>query len=103
EVARICYSLWAFWSIRGHLREGKAWVDRALRHGDALSASARARLLFVGAGMIYLRGHYDDAAAMLEEGAGLARQALDQHTLASILSMWGFVAAYQGHLEQGAG
>jgi predicted ATPase/DNA-binding XRE family transcriptional regulator len=102
EVARICYSLWAFWSIRGHLREGTTWVDRALEQPGRLSALARARLLFVGAGMIYLRGRYDDASTMLEEGAGLARGAGDQQTLASILAMWCFVAIYQRDLERGS-
>jgi tetratricopeptide (TPR) repeat protein len=102
EVGRICYSLWAFWSIRGHLREAQRWVERALRHEALSSASARAMLLFVGAGMIYLRGRYDDASGMLEEGARQARQAQDWQTLASILSMWGFVCLYQGDLERGA-
>src|SRR5690606_40623926 len=38
---RFAGSLWRFWEIRGHIQEGRAWLDRALQRRDEVPPYSR--------------------------------------------------------------
>ena len=60
-VARLAYSLYVFWWIRGYHTEGRRWAEAALASGSGLSREERARALFVSGAMRMAQG--DHAAA----------------------------------------
>jgi predicted ATPase/DNA-binding XRE family transcriptional regulator len=97
DMADMCFVLWLFWLIRGHLREGLVFAEEALAHHGSLSAAGRAKLLFTAGAMLWGRGRYQESAASLDEAVRLARQAGDPRTLALTLNLRGWVAAIQGH------
>src|SRR5712691_8358087 len=46
KALRLSEALWWFWSVRGHLREGRQWLEKALTRSDGVAPSpaAKARL-----------------------------------------------------------
>lgn len=105
---RLVGALERFWLARGHLREGRAWVERLLglavepEVGSGSMGAAdteatvptrvRARALIAG-GIVAFR-QADSAAAVpwLEEGAALARAAGDPRTTVTAVNALGFLA-----------
>jgi predicted ATPase/transcriptional regulator with XRE-family HTH domain len=68
---RLAGALLMFWSRRGHMSEGHAWLSRALVSQNAPSAgTARAKALYV-AGTLAQRQGSNTAKALLEESAGV--------------------------------
>lgn len=96
DVADMCFALWPFWLIRGHLRESQVFADGALARRGSLSAVGRAKLLFTVGAMLYPRGRYDESADSLDEAVRLAREAGDPPMLAKTLALRGHIAAIQG-------
>jgi predicted ATPase/transcriptional regulator with XRE-family HTH domain len=109
---RLVGALGRFWLARGHLREGRAWVEALLRLAAtpevgselegaadtilAVPARVRARALIAG-GSLALR-QADSAAAVLwmEEGAALARVADDPRTTITAVNALGILARLPG-------
>jgi predicted ATPase len=75
EVAlRISAALWMFWYMRGHVSEGRRWLNRALAVADRAATRARAKALD-GAG--YLAGEQgadEEALVLLRESLACARE-----------------------------
>ena len=67
---RVASALMWFWFIRGHLREGRAWLEGALADGEDASPSLRARALFAVSGLAF--GQHDFHAALAFAEASLA-------------------------------
>jgi predicted ATPase/class 3 adenylate cyclase len=55
DAARIVHALWRFWQIRGYLREGRSWAERALAVPGA-SPTRRLRALEATGGLVYWMG-----------------------------------------------
>lgn len=95
-------NLFWFWFVRGHLREGSAWLERALTgsEGASASASARARALeALGAMMIFL-GEFDRGLGFHGQALALFREAGDERHTAFVLNAIGLAAQFQGdHLK----
>ena len=103
ELADMCVALYLFWLIRDHFVEGEGWANKALEHDHgSLGAGASAKLLLVGAGTLYARGRYDEAAVKYDRAAKFARGSGDSQILAWVILMRGYIAVWQGHPE-GAG
>ena len=65
---RLTGALGAFWRVRGHLSEGRAWLDRALAGGTAGGGGAlRAKALQEAGTLAWCQGDYGAATALLEE------------------------------------
>src|SRR5918995_1721969 len=77
-VARIGWSLWLFWWMHGHFTEGRRWMEEALSKGSAMSASFRAKALFVAGTMGDGQTHRRSAEPLLEESVGLFKQLGDR-------------------------
>ena len=90
-AVRLAGALWRFWWIRGHLGEGRRWLEAVLA-GDRRRMAAEVRALN-GAGILSrTQGAYGPARRFLEEGAALARDIGDQEGLALSLINLGIVA-----------
>jgi predicted ATPase/DNA-binding XRE family transcriptional regulator len=95
EASDIVWSLWLFWTIRGHAAEGLGWYEQILnRHPLPPVVESRA---LVGAGtMRYTRGELVRARTGLTRAVTLARDAGDFRILAG-------AALVLGHVELAAG
>jgi predicted ATPase/DNA-binding CsgD family transcriptional regulator len=99
--ARLAGALWLFWWLRGHLDEGRRWLDRVLAlpsRTDATpserSGRARARL---GAGN--LAGYQfdlDSAVRHVEDAVALSQSAGDDRSASQALQLLALCRAYQG-------
>src|SRR5918993_381173 len=75
---RIGAALFWFWYYRGHLTEGRDWIERALATGASASPDVRARVLNWSSAFAWERADYATAALRSEEALALARSAGDQ-------------------------
>jgi non-specific serine/threonine protein kinase len=90
--------LWRFWSIRGHLADGRAWLTALLERDRATGPPSAARSLALSsAGWMALeQGDIADALALSEEGLAIARACEDPALEAEHLSQIGHAARQQG-------
>ena len=72
----------SFWFVRGHLGEGRAWLQRALDLPGVVAPSARAKALAVLSMTATFQHDFHCAAAAADEAAELAEAAEDQPSLA---------------------
>jgi predicted ATPase/class 3 adenylate cyclase len=71
---RLAAGLWRFWEIRGHVVEGRSWLERLLTASSDAPLAVRSSAL-TGAGVLaYLQGDYDAAFSFHEESLILHRQ-----------------------------
>ncbi len=90
-------ALWRFWWIRGHLAEGRWWLEGLLGRGGG-SAAVRARALNGAGNLAWSQGDYAKATAWYEESIILWRQVDDGVGIARALSNLGMVLHEQGDL-----
>jgi len=90
-------ALWRFWWIRGHLAEGRRWLEGLLGRGGG-SAAVRARALNGGGNLAWGQGDYARATAWYEESLVFWRQVGDAAGIARALNNLGMVLHEQGDL-----
>jgi predicted ATPase/DNA-binding CsgD family transcriptional regulator len=102
EAARLGWSLWLFWGIRTHLAEGRQSMERALsaRGSIVMSASARAKALFVAGMMSNYQGDHLSAEPLVQESLRLFKDLEDKLGTAYALSNTGYVALGQGRYQR---
>jgi predicted ATPase/DNA-binding SARP family transcriptional activator len=97
---RIAAALWEYWWVRGHLAEGRGWLDVALARSRNTPPELRARALHAAGSLATRQGDYGSAAALFEQSLALWEELDDAAgTARSLLSM-GTVAAEQGDQER---
>ena len=93
---RIAGALVRFWYVRGHLSEGRRWLEQGLaKAGDGVAVSARAKAL-VGLGLVVdaQGGDYEKATGLYERGLALYRELGDSEGIANGLWHLGYMVAY---------
>ncbi len=99
---RLTGALWWFWYVRGYVREGREWLEKALAESGEAPASARAKSI-CAAGLLALRqSDYGRATQLAGESAVLCRTLGDTPGLAFSLGILGLVADHQGNYERAA-
>jgi predicted ATPase len=89
---RLTGALRIFWRVRGHLSEGRRWLEAALAGGEEAAARPRAKALY-GASVLALRqGDYEPAKAWAQESLALCRELGDAGGAGRALQMLGSVA-----------
>lgn len=96
EGARIASSLWRFWYSRGHIVEGRRWIERALAADVESTPSLELRLLKAGAIVDDLLGNVDGMAAKTERRLALAESQGDEREAAACLNNLGLLAWSRG-------
>jgi predicted ATPase/DNA-binding NarL/FixJ family response regulator/DNA-binding XRE family transcriptional regulator len=92
-------ALWRFWYIRGHLGEGRRWLEAALATGEGSGASLIRATVLTGAGVLaHYQGEYGRAAALCGESLALAREVGDKAALGAALHGLAIVARSGGNL-----
>lgn len=94
---RLVGTLWRFWYARGHLSEGRRWLEAALaRPGHEPAVSDRGQALLGAGAVAQAQGDRERARVLLEEGLALFRQDADRSGMATALNMLGLVARDTG-------
>jgi non-specific serine/threonine protein kinase len=81
---QLAQALWRFWYIRGHLREGRRWLERTLATGAGRKTVARVRALNGLGALVCVAGDLERALELQNASLSLARELADR---------WGVAAA----------
>ncbi len=107
---RLAAALWRFWWRRGHLTEGREWLEKLLaavspknkRNAIAVDRDTHARALN-GAGMLaYVQDDHKQATAFFGHSLVLHREVGDTQGIAKSLNNLGNIALDQGNYEHAA-
>jgi predicted ATPase/serine/threonine protein kinase len=83
-----------FWWARGHLSEGRMWLEQFLvaQQDAPVLASVRAKGLYEAGVLAHMQGDYDHARARLEESRALYQELKYKQGVASSLNILGLLA-----------
>jgi hypothetical protein len=101
EVAlRLAGALAPFWEIAGHLREGRAWLERVLARGEGVSGAILAKALAGASALAWAQGDPQRAEALGERALRLYRELDDGRGIVEVASnVLVFGAFYRGEME----
>jgi predicted ATPase len=101
---RLVGSLWRFWEVRGHLSEGRGWLERALASVPADEGitrnEARAKALQGAGALAQRQGDFVRSAACFEEALAARRMLNDRRGVAAGLINLAGVAHMQGDFQR---
>src|SRR4029079_12210738 len=95
---RIATALHRFWQMRGHLSEGRRWME-ALLPSVPEPVRVRARALHAAGYMAFLQGDRPAGQALLAESATISRRLGDKMGLAYANYLLGVAMAFGGDPE----
>ncbi|HKP51144.1 MAG TPA: NB-ARC domain-containing protein [Chloroflexia bacterium] len=98
---RIGIALCRFWHIRGHMGEGRRWMEALLSRTEGRT-KLRANALHATGYMTFLLGDLPVARRFLEESVSIAQEIGDDITLAYPLFMLGAVTGFGGDPAEGS-
>jgi predicted ATPase len=93
---RLASILTPFWQVRGYLREGYDWIERALAKGASADPAVRAAALFGLGRLAFDLGDYARAREWFEASLTLRRRLGNRRDVAESLTNLGFAVAAQG-------
>lgn len=97
-LSRLAGPLWMFWWMRGHLTEGRAWLEQALeREGDV---AFRIKVLRGAGSLAFYQCDYPRARARWEELLTLATAGGDHPTALFVLGRLAYLASNNGEYER---
>jgi predicted ATPase/DNA-binding CsgD family transcriptional regulator len=95
-LARMAAALWRFWHVRGHLSEGRHWLDTAVAQSEEAPSALRVRVLCGAGWMANVQGSPAQAELFFHGGLTLARELGDTRGVAMALSGIGRAAHLRG-------
>ncbi len=98
---RVVAELYPFWNFRGHLSEGRRWLEEALA-ADAVTTATRIDGLLAVAGLAALQGDNSAARSLSEHALELARSHRYAFGEARALFLLGISAEWRGDLDLAA-
>lgn len=99
---QLATTMGSFWIFRGHYREGRGWLERALARADPAPMALRAGALIRAGWLANLQGDSDAAERMLSDGLGVARAVAAQWVEALALLGLGMMELQRGAYERAA-
>ncbi|MFN2383732.1 MAG: tetratricopeptide repeat protein, partial [Gemmatimonadota bacterium] len=101
-AVRLAAALWTFWWMRGHLTEGRRWLQRALTMETAADVPGRARALLGAGALASCQGDHVAAIRWMEESLSVYRQAGEMSGVALALQNLGLACRAQGDVTRTA-
>jgi len=98
-AVRLGWALWIYLWIRGHLDDGRRWMQAAIEFED-LSDELRAKALFVIGDMLFGQNEFDAAVPALRDSIRLFRRTEHAEGLALSLNVLGYIALYRHEYER---
>jgi tetratricopeptide (TPR) repeat protein len=99
QALRLCVALMAFWEIRGYIREGLAFMERALAIGKDAAPSVRAQALHYAGFLALMLDDNTRAEEFLRESQLLFRDSGDKFGMANILRLQGNLAMTKNNFK----
>jgi non-specific serine/threonine protein kinase len=96
SATQLASALGRFWMARGHLAEGRMWLESTLHMSDTEASPLRAKNASAAGGIAHLQGDLDAARAHHEEALKLCRAIGMAQGVASSLSNLGALASMRG-------
>jgi predicted ATPase/class 3 adenylate cyclase len=94
-------ALWRFWQQRGHLSEGRRWIDEVLAEpGGARPTAARAKALTGGGGIAWWQIDHPAAQRYYGDALAIERELGDPSRLAEALYNQSFALGAAGDVEE---
>jgi predicted ATPase/DNA-binding CsgD family transcriptional regulator len=97
RLLRLSAALYWFWSVRGHLGEGRSWLQRALANSEGATKAARAKVLHAAGALAYNEDEHEQSKLLCEESLALCREIGDAHGCAQSLYWLGQSACWTQH------
>jgi predicted ATPase/DNA-binding XRE family transcriptional regulator len=101
---RLAVGLGNFWQIRGHLSEGRRWIEESLaqmlRKGGEPDARLRGRALNASGFLALIQGDTNQARALLEQSLALSERRNDRDGIARSLNNLGVLATSLGEYDR---
>jgi predicted ATPase/DNA-binding CsgD family transcriptional regulator/Tfp pilus assembly protein PilF len=97
---RIGGHLWRFWWLRGHLTEGRRWLEQVLAIPGEVPTSIYGYSLFALAAMLEELGDSDESLAIYRDALALAQECGDERLQAHASNALGNVALVQGNYDE---
>jgi predicted ATPase/DNA-binding SARP family transcriptional activator len=97
---RLARAIHRLWYTRGHLSEGRAWLEEALNAGGPQPPHLRAPALTAAAAIAWRQGDLEAAETYGAEGLELFRHLGDEQELVGPLSILGVVAMSRDDFER---
>ena len=97
---RICGHLWRFWWLRGHLTEGRRWLEQVLAIPGQVSDSTHGYAVFALAAMLEELGDSEESVGIYREALALAQTCGDERLQAHSYNALGNVALVQGNYDE---
>jgi predicted ATPase/DNA-binding CsgD family transcriptional regulator len=88
----------AFWLSRGHLSEGRGWLEQAIALGDGPPTEERARALIAAGLLAYHQADYAVAVSHLQRGLDQSRERGDEADVARALAALALARTRAGDL-----
>jgi non-specific serine/threonine protein kinase len=98
-VLRLAGALALFWMRRGHLREGRRWLEWGLAHTPEAQTDQRCRALAGLGSLRVAQGEYEQAAPVARAALAIAEAIDDQEIAAHAIHVLGLVAEAQQRWE----
>jgi predicted ATPase/class 3 adenylate cyclase len=93
-------ALWRFWHQRGHLAEGRRWIDEVLAEPSVVHrTAARAKALTGAGGIAWWQIDHAAARRYYDEALAIERELGDPSRLGEALYNYGFVLGSAGEIE----
>jgi tetratricopeptide (TPR) repeat protein len=97
---RIGAPLWRFWQQRGHLREGRRWMESLLSLPSAAERTAhRAKALGAAGSLAYWQNDYEATEIWYRESVDIYREVGDKRSLADALYNMAFIPMIKGETQ----
>jgi non-specific serine/threonine protein kinase len=96
---RLAVAIWRFWEVRGHLTEGRIWLEAGLEHARAAPADVMAKALHAAGVLAHEQGDYAAAIPLYKQSLAVFRELNDSRGIASTLGELGNVARLQGDYD----
>lgn len=96
-------ALWRFWSARGHLSEGRRWLEDALAEDGEVPPSVLAKALNGAGTLAHYQGDYGRAAELCGKSLQLSRRLEDKRGIAAALDGLALVARSGGRYAAARG
>jgi predicted ATPase/class 3 adenylate cyclase len=85
EALRFCAAMRWFWSMRGYIREGRTYLERALAKRAEVSPRVQAPALMAAAELAFYLDDYERTEALAGEGLAFYRELADSVGMANCL------------------
>jgi non-specific serine/threonine protein kinase len=93
---RLAGALHRFWLTRGHLTEGRNWLESAIEEPGGTASPARVKALYAGGVLAFDQADYARADTLLEESLALSRPGSDKVPIARALTYLALIHRHRG-------